>query len=139
MADDVLLNKAGIIERCLKRIGEEYIGDERALETDHTRQDAIVLNLLRACEASIDLAMHLARTRQLGLPQDAREAFTLLEKAEVIPADIATHMRAMVGFRNIAVHQYQKLSLPILQAILDDHLGDFTTFARKIIQATPGA
>lgn len=54
MADDVLLSKAGIIERCVRRSNEEYTGHESALETDHTRQDAIVLNLQRACEASID-------------------------------------------------------------------------------------
>lgn len=60
MADDVLLNKAAIIERCLQRIHEEYSGHESALETDYTRQDAIVLNLQRACEAAIDLAMHVS-------------------------------------------------------------------------------
>ena len=120
--------------RCLQRINEEYTGHESALETDHTRQDAIVLNLQRACEASIDLAMHVARTRKLGLPQDAHEAFTLLENARLVCADVAAHMRAMVGFRNIAVHQYQQFSIPILRAILEHHLDDFTTFARTMIQ-----
>ena len=57
MADDALLNKAASIERCLKRIQEEYAG--APLETSQTRQDALVLNLLRACETAIDMAMHL--------------------------------------------------------------------------------
>lgn len=47
-----------------------------------TRQDAIILNLLRACEASIDLA----------------------------------------------VHDYQALSLPILKTILEERFGDFLEF-----------
>ena len=47
--DDVLLNKAAIIERCLQRISEEYQGHENELETNYTRQDSIILNLLRAC------------------------------------------------------------------------------------------
>ncbi|MDN5848671.1 MAG: DUF86 domain-containing protein [Nitrococcus sp.] len=133
MVDDVLLNKAAIIERCLSRIREEYLGHESALETDNTRQDSIVLNLQRACEASIDLAMHVARKERLGLPQDAREAFTLLEKANIITSTSATRMRAMVGFRNIAVHQYQSLSMPILRSILQDRLDDFTNFASCLI------
>ncbi len=58
MADEVILNKVAIIERCLKRIAQEYEDHEDDLETDYTRQDAIVLNLLRASEAAIDLAMH---------------------------------------------------------------------------------
>lgn len=37
-------------------------------------------------------------------------------------------MKNMVGFRNIAVHSYQELQVPILQAIVSDHLTDFETF-----------
>lgn len=136
MADDVLLNKAATIERCLQRIGEEYRGYEAELETNHTRQDAIVLNLQRACEAAIDMAMHAVRGRRFGLPQDSREAFTLLEQNGIIAADVAMRMRAMVGFRNIAVHQYQALSLPILRAILDERLDDFTAFTRSLLTAS---
>lgn len=134
MVDDVLLNKAAQIERCLARVRDEYTSHESTLETDYTRQDAIVLNLQRACETSIDLAMHGARKNQLGLPQDAREAFTLLEQAGIVSTETATQMRAMVGFRNIAVHQYQDLSMPVLRSILDHHLEDFTAFANALIQ-----
>ncbi len=133
MADDVLLNKAATIERCLQRIREEYVGHEHALENDYTRQDSITLNLQRACEASIDLAMHVVRKERLGLPQDAKSAFTLLETARIIPPDIGNRMRAMVGFRNIAVHQYQALSLPILRSIVSERLEDFTDLVRTLI------
>ena len=135
MVDDVLLSKVAIIERCLARVREEYLGHESKLTTDRTRQDSIVLNLQRACEAAIDLAMHAVRLRRLGLPQDARDAFTLLEKDGIVSPDVATHMRAMVGFRNIAVHQYRDLSMPVLRAILDDRLEDFTQFTGKLISA----
>lgn len=69
MADDVVLNKAAGIERCLLRILEEYGGDRQNLLTNQTKQDAIVLNLQRACETSIDLAMYVISRRRLGLPQ----------------------------------------------------------------------
>ena len=46
-----------------------------------SRQDSILLNLQRCCEAAIDLAMHWVRVRRLGLPQESREAFTLLHDA----------------------------------------------------------
>jgi len=134
MVDDVLLDKAATIERCLGRIREEYIGHEALLATDYTKQDSIVLNLQRACEASIDLAMHIVRRQRLGLPQDARDAFTFLEKAGLITPALAERMRAMVGFRNIAVRQYQDLSIPVLRAILDHHLADFTTFTSGLVR-----
>lgn len=136
MVDEVALNKSAIIERCLARVREEYAGREAELETNLTRQDVIVLNLQRACEAAIDLAMHTTRRRQLGLPQDAREAFTLLERADIIPDATTARMRAMVAFRNVAVHQYQEPGLPILRTILEQRLDDFRAFTQAVIQST---
>ena len=132
--DDVLLNKAAIIERCLHRISEEYRGYENELETNYTKQDSIILNLLRACEASIDAAMHLVRINKIGLPQQSRDAFTLLNEKGLLDDELCTRMQAMVGFRNIAVHNYQKVSLPILRSILEGDLVDFQKFSREILR-----
>jgi len=134
MADDVLLNKAATIERCLKRIEDEYLGHENEIDSNFTRQDSIILNLLRACEASIDLAMHLVRSRKLGLPQESREAFTLLEQAGLLDAALAARMKAMIGFRNVAVHDYQKLNLGIIKSILEKHLDDFRCYTAVALQ-----
>ena len=133
MADEVVLNKAAVVERCLKRITEEYEDHEDDLETNYTRQDAIVLNLLRASEATIDLAMHAARVGELGLPQESREAFVLLERAGRIEPDLSRRMQAMVGFRNVAVHDYQNLNLEVVKSILENHLDDFRTFAEAML------
>lgn len=54
MADDVLLNKAAAIERAVRRVRDEHGGDDANLLIHQTRQDAIILNLQRACESSID-------------------------------------------------------------------------------------
>lgn len=82
MVDDVLLNKAAAIERSVRRAREEYGADAANLLANQTRQDAIILNLQRACESSIDAAMHLVRVHRLGIPQETREAFDLLEAAQ---------------------------------------------------------
>ena len=81
--DDVVLAKAAVIERCIGRVREEHGGDDSHLTDDLRRQDSIILNLQRACEASIDLAMHLVRKERLGIPQDSREAFDLLAGANM--------------------------------------------------------
>lgn len=134
--DDILLNKMAVIERALARIDEEYRGhEEEELATNFSRQDAIVLNLQRACEAAIDAAMHVVRTRCLGVPQQSREAFALLQDAGVIDVDVAQRMQAMVGFRNIAVHDYQALRIDILRTILERRLGDFHAFRRSLMHS----
>jgi uncharacterized protein YutE (UPF0331/DUF86 family) len=127
--DDVVVNKAAAIERCLNRVREVYAGDERNLRADQTRQDSIVLNLQRACEAAIDLAMHLVRVHRLGIPQDSREAFDFLAAAGLYPKESADRLRRMVGFRNVAVHDYQALNLDIVREIIRSHLDDLAAFA----------
>jgi uncharacterized protein YutE (UPF0331/DUF86 family) len=127
--DDVLLNKAATIERCLIRIQEEYENHKDELESNFTRQDSIILNLQRACEASIDGAMHLVRQNKFGIPQQSRDAFIMLAENNLIDLQLSKNMQSMVGFRNIAIHNYQKLSLPILRSILESHLVDFRSFA----------
>ena len=133
MADDVMLNKAAAIERCLERIAEEYNGKEAELSSDYTKQDSIILNLQRACEAAIDAAMHQVRMNKLGVPQESRDAFRMLEEASLLSHELSTSMQAMVGFRNVAVHNYQKLNLAIVQAILNSRLDDFRKFAQLIV------
>lgn len=133
MADDVVYGKVATIERCLDRIREDYVGHEAEFSSEQMRQDAIVLNLLRACEAAIDLAMHVVRVRHLGLPERSRDAFDLLEQAGLLEPAVASRMRAMVGLRNIAVHAYQALDLDIVRSVLNSHLEDFAAFNRAVL------
>ncbi|GEM_PF-2636174 len=59
---DVVLNKIQTIERCLRRIREEYVGSEAEFEENFTKQDSVILNLERASQASIDIATHIVKT-----------------------------------------------------------------------------
>ena len=133
MADDVLLNKAATVERCVARAREEYAASPD-FATDFTRQDAAVLNIQRACEACLDMGQHLIRRDRLGLPQSARDVFALLAQAGWMDATLQDTMQRMVGFRNIAVHDYQKLLLPILQRVVTVHLNDFLRFTAAILK-----
>lgn len=53
MVDDVLINKAATIERCIKRVREEYAKAGSNFATDYSRQDTAILNIQRACEAAL--------------------------------------------------------------------------------------
>jgi len=133
MADDVILNKAGVIERCVARIREEHAGDDNNLLQDFTRQDSIILNLQRACEAAIDLAMHMVKVNRLGIPQESRDAFQLLSDSGILGSQSSERLMKMVGFRNIAVHDYRKLNLEIVKSIVHNDLGVFLDFAKWAI------
>lgn len=128
----VVLNKFETIEKCINRINEEYEGSSGNLQ-DYRKMDMIVLNLQRACEAVLDLAIYIVSTRKLGLPQNKREAFALLEENKIINSDMSKNMQGMVGFRNIAVHDYKEIDEDILRDVIENHLTDLLDFARIIL------
>ena len=131
---DVVLNKIQTIQRCLKRIKEEYIGHEESFESNYTKQDSVILNLERASQASIDIATHIIKTRNLGLPNSSRELFNMLLDAGIISENICKQLQGMVGFRNIAVHDYQNLNIEIVVSIVENHLTDFELFIKEVFK-----
>lgn len=131
MGKDVILNKIEIIERCVNRINEVYDNKPENLN-DYTKQDSIILNIQRACEASIDLAMHIVSEKRLGIPQNSRDSFEALKENNIIDDELNKKMKAMVGFRNIAVHDYRSINLKIIQVIIEKHLKDFAEYIYQI-------
>jgi len=134
MVDDVLINKAASIERCVARAREEYQADPAGFSDNHTRQDAAILNIQRACEAALDMGQHLIRREKLGVPQSARDVFALLAQAKWIESALAESLKRMVGFRNIAVHDYQSLQMPITVNIITQHLDEFLCYSAALLK-----
>ena len=128
----VILNKYESIERCINRINEEYENNSENLE-DYRRLDCIVLNLQRACEATIDIAMYIVSTRKLGIPQTKKEAFKKLEENNIISKDMSKNMQNMTGFRNIAIHDYKEINEEILKEVIEKHLNNLLEFARQML------
>ena len=84
--DEILLNKSTTIDRCIKRICEDFQDD---FSTNFTKQDAVILNIERACQAAIDMAIHVIRVKKLGVPQSHRDAFDKIEKERLISAKLS--------------------------------------------------
>ena len=133
MQDDVLINKSAIIERCVARAIEEYQADPDSFAENFTRQDAAILNIQRACEAALDMGQYLIRRDSLGIPQSARDVFKLLGENGWIDQSLADSLKRMIGFRNIAVHEYQNLQLPITVKIINEHLEEFLDYSYAIL------
>ena len=128
---DVVLAKAAAIDRCLKRVYDVRARGNTAFAPIDV-EDITVFNIQRAAQAAIDLAAHVVSAEGYGVPADVGETFSLLAQNAVIDSDLATRLRKMVGFRNIAVHNYQSLDPLIIDRIVEDRLEDLRTFAAAI-------
>jgi uncharacterized protein YutE (UPF0331/DUF86 family) len=118
----------------VRRAREEYESERTTFIANRTRFDAAVLNVQRACETAIDLAQHVVRIRALGVPTSARDLFTLLAGAHIIDTSLALSLQKMVGFRNIAVHEYQRIDAAIVVAIIETELDHILAFATIMLR-----
>ena len=132
---DVVYEKINGIQNCLQRIYKTVAGDIDRLE-DFDAQDIITLNLQRAVQLTIDLASHVVRANSLGMPQTLKENFQLLYQHKLLSKDLKEKMERMVGFRNIAVHDYESIDPKILKSIVQHNLHDFEEFYTAILSNT---
>ena len=128
--DEILLNKSTTISRCIERIREDYQDD---FKENITKQDAVILNIERACQAAIDIGNRVIRTKKLGLPQSNRDIFRKLEKDNIIPAEMSKNLQSMSGFRNLAVHDYSLLNIDIVVDIIENRINILRDFAELIL------
>jgi uncharacterized protein YutE (UPF0331/DUF86 family) len=129
---DVGVQKITSLQRCIARAREAYAAAGPGVRTNYNLQDAAILNVIRACDAAIDLANMAIRRRHLGVPNESRDSFTALVRENIITLDLGDQLKKMVGFRNLAVHQYRELDLDILEAVIRTNLDDLLAFAQAI-------
>ncbi len=132
---DVVLSKIAIIKNCLNRIKKVKVTklDPQSLDEIDV-EDIFVLNLQRAIQASIDMAHVIISQENYALPSSYRMSFQVLQDNRRIDQDISQRLQKMVGFRNIAIHDYQEVDAGILGSILTKRLVDFEEFCRQIHQ-----
>jgi uncharacterized protein YutE (UPF0331/DUF86 family) len=127
---DVVLSKINIIKNCLMAIERASLEEK----DEFFLLSIYELNLQRAVQACIDLAHVVLAKEGLGLPNSYRQAFELLKKFKVISSELSGKLIAMVGFRNISVHDYEEIKPEIVHGIVKDHLKDFEEFYSLIFQ-----
>jgi uncharacterized protein YutE (UPF0331/DUF86 family) len=131
---DVILAKLESLERCIRRVEQKRPDSMDHLMQDLDRQDVIVLNLERAIQQCVDIGTHILVARGYAAPESMAGVFAQLADAGVVSADIASRLKNAVGFRNIAVHQYEKLSLSVVYSIITEQLDDFRKFSAAILK-----
>jgi uncharacterized protein YutE (UPF0331/DUF86 family) len=131
---DLILAKAGLIRRHLRRIKEKGGGDLEAFLSDLDRQEVISFNLHLAIENCTDLAAHIISEEGLGVPGSASEMFYLLEDSGYINSQLTEKMIKAVGLRNLIVHEYDKIDLTRLFEIVLKDTKDINDFIVSIFK-----
>lgn len=136
--NDLVINKIQRIQRCIQRAREEYGSDLEGFDTNYTKQDAAILNVVRACEQAIDLANYVIKKHKLGIPTSSTESFDLLRQKFIIDPSLSEKLKKMVHFRNTVIHQYQQTDMSIVKAIIVSDLNDLIRFGDRIMELSNG-
>jgi len=132
MDREVIQEKLESLRRCLERLQQKCPKQKEILHADLDLQDIIAVNLTRAVQTSVDIAAHIISATELETPATMSGLFTSLAELGMIDVQVAERMRKSVGFRNIAVHNYDEIDWDIVYNICTQHLDDFKRFAKAM-------
>ena len=67
------------------------------------------------------------------MPDTIKDNFKLLKNSGIIDEALTHKMESMVGFRNVAIHDYQTINRDILKSILSNNLRDLEDFYTAVL------
>lgn len=85
-------------------------------------------------ETCIDIANHIISDEGMRAPTGYSDTFAVLMENRVIGRWLFKIMEKMTKFRNVIVHQYEKIDPAIVVSILHKNLNDFERYKRAIIK-----
>lgn len=135
MDREIVEQKLESLRHCLQRIETKCPADAAALVADFDLQDIVSLNLSRAVQLTVDIGAHLIASLGVPPPGTMGQTFDLLAQAGLLNVELANHLKKAVGFRNIAIHNYEKINWEIVHSIAMHHLIDFSEFSRAVVTA----
>jgi len=130
----VIEQKLETLRYCVKRVAERCPENADTLARDPDSQDIIALNLSRAVQQCVDIGAHLITALELPAPGTMDETFDRLAEGNIIDGALTDRLKKAVGFRNIAVHNYERINWDIVHSVCSRHLDDFRAFARVVAE-----
>lgn len=123
---DLVAKKLALIETSVHEL--ETLGRPEQIEHDVREARFVEHTLQIAIQAALDVASHIVSDERLGEPGTNRELFEVLQRAGYLPAELATELEKMAGFRNILVQGYEAVDLSIVRNVVETRLTDLLGF-----------
>jgi len=103
------------------------------LEQDLDLAWAVEHGLQLSIQVVLDIGTHILAEEGI-IVDEYGDVFSELTKLRVLPGEFARDIVGMAGLRNILVHEYGKVDMERVAAILQNRLDDFRQFARYVIK-----
>ena len=135
MVDKILIGrKLALIDTYLSQIREFSKISATEYEKNWKTQRIVERTLQILVEECIDIANHIIADEGLRLPVGYADAFQVLMENGVINKRLSPTMEKMAKFRNVVIHQYEKIDPGIVLGILHKNLSDFERYKKAILR-----
>jgi uncharacterized protein YutE (UPF0331/DUF86 family) len=100
---------------------------------DWKTQRIIERTLQMMIETCLDMANHLIADQDYRVPISYADIFKVLGENNVLGKKLVDLLEKMAKFRNVLVHQYEKIEAEIIVGILKKNLKDFDQFKKAVV------
>jgi len=131
---NLILRKISELEEYITQLEELKDVTVEEYSKDWKIQRAVERTLQIAIELCVDIANHIISDEGWRVPVSYSDTFKVLKENKVIDNELFSIMERMARFRNIIVHNYDKLDQTIILDILKKNLEDFTRYRDSILK-----
>jgi uncharacterized protein YutE (UPF0331/DUF86 family) len=129
----LVMRKIAELELYLAQIREFAAIGLPEYQADWKSQRIVERTLQMMIETCADVANHIISDNTMRPPTSYADTFRVLAENEIISPELSSTMEKMAKFRNIVVHQYERVDAEIVILILRKHLDDFMAFKDALL------
>lgn len=129
-----ILAKLEKLDEYLKYLREIQKINRKSFTNDYHFYGLAERYLQLSIEAIFDVGKLFIIAENLRRPEDNQDIFSVLAEAKILSAKMAEKLSGMANFRNILVHDYEKIDRDIVFEKLHKNLGDFVEFKTAVLK-----
>lgn len=130
---NLILRKLADLDTYVRQVGEYSSISTDDYKNNWKTQRIVERTLQMAIELCADIANHIISDRGYRVPTTYADAFSILNENHILDVPLFQSLTNMCKFRNILVHEYDKVDPAIVVSILKNHLQDFALYKTIIL------
>jgi len=129
----LILRKISALDEYLKQIGEYASIKVKSYANDWKVQRIVERTLQMMIETCLDISGHIISDEKLRVPETYADVFRIMVESGILSGSHLNSFEKMARFRNMVVHDYEKIDPEIIVGILRNNLQDFEEFKVSVI------
>jgi uncharacterized protein YutE (UPF0331/DUF86 family) len=129
----LILRKLAVLDEYLSQIKDYAEISIKAYSSDWKIQRIVERTLQIMIETCLDISSHIISDEKWSVPDTYADMFRILTHNGILKESQLGALEKMAGFRNIVVHDYERIDPSVVVGILKKNLSDFEEFKTSII------